>query len=106
MLFLVLSQHLTNRLIGLRFAEFISALARPAGVTALVTGVLVLVRNLASGDALAACAAGALAWAASTLVGMRLLAWELCLHLWRTARGGPSGKSAGSGGPEEPLQLQ
>ena len=105
-LFLVLSQHLTNRLIGLRFAEFISALARPAGVTVLVTGVLVLVRNLAGGDALVSCAAGALAWVAATLAGMRLLAWELCLHLWRTARGSSSGKPAGSGGPEESVQLE
>ena len=105
-LFLLLSQHLTNRLIGLTFADFIGALARPAGVTALVLAVLVAVRNLATGDALTVCAAGALAWLAATLIGMRLLAWELCRNLWRTARGRSSGKPAGPGGREDPPQLQ
>ncbi len=105
-LFLLLSQHLTNRLIGLTFADFIGSLARPAGVTVLVLAVLVVVRNFATGDALTVCAAGALAWLAATLIGMRLLAWELCRNLWRTARGRSSGKPAGTGGREDPPQLQ
>ena len=105
LLFLVLSQHLTNRLIGLTFADFTGALARPAGVAALVLAVLVLVRSLATGDALAACAAGALAWAAATLIGMRLLAWELCRDLWATARGRASGKPADPAGREDSQHL-
>lgn len=104
-LFLVLSQHLTNKLIGLTFADFTCALARPAGVTALVLAVLVLVRNLVTADPLAACAAGALAWVAAALIGMRLLAWELCRDLWRTARGRASGKPADPTGPEDSPHL-
>ena len=85
--FLVLSQCLTNRLIGLDFTAFVSTLARPALVTVVVLAALVSTRQFIEADALTMCLLGAAVWAASTALGLRLFAWTLCVDLWRTARG-------------------
>lgn len=90
-LFLVLSQHLGNRLLGMGFTTYLSVLWRPAAVAVTAGLVLVLARPLLSATPIAACAAGALIGGAATLVALRLFAWGDVMAMWRSARGDEAG---------------
>jgi O-antigen/teichoic acid export membrane protein len=87
LLFLVLSQILTNRLIGLRFSQYLGALARPALVTSFVLVSALVVRPLLPGEALAVCLQAMVTSALLGSLALRLFAWELCTGLWRSLRG-------------------
>ena len=86
-LLLLISQHLTNKLIQLRFVDFIFALIRPTLVTVFVFVCMLALRLALSVDAVTACAIGILGWIVATVLGMRLFAWKICNNLWKTAWG-------------------
>ncbi len=86
-LFLVLSQLLTNRLIQLRFTEYLGALTRPALVTGVVLLSGTLLRPYLPGDALAVCLQAVTASALLGGLALRLFAWNVCRSLWRSLRG-------------------
>ena len=85
--FLLLSQWLTNRLIALRFTEYLGALVRPALVTAFLLLGATLVRPYLIGDALAICLQAGVASALLGGLALWLFAWNLCQNLWRHLRG-------------------
>ena len=88
LLFLVLSQHFTNRLIQIGFADYLRPLTQPALVAG-CTGILLwVVRSLMPGDSPAAiCLSVAVASALALTVSLRLFASSLCLDLWSRLRG-------------------
>lgn len=86
-LFLVLSQHLANRLLEMGFADYLAVLWRPALVTASVALALGVTSPWRPKAPLAACAAGGLLAALGGLAGARLFAWNELMGLWRSARG-------------------
>ena len=97
-LFLVLSQLLTNRLIGLRYGEYLQALARPALVTAFLLLSATALRPYLPGSALAVCLEAALVSLLLGILALRLFAWDMCWNLWRSLRGQtiPSAISTGA----------
>ena len=97
LLFLVLSQWLTNRLIALRFADYLGALARPAMVTGCLLLALTFLRPQLLGGPLAVCLQAAVASALLGGLTLRLFAWDLCMNLWRNLRGRAAPASAGPG---------
>lgn len=84
---LFLSQHLANRLIGLSFAAFFAALARPLAVAAAVLVTLWLVHPVLPGPPLAVLAAGVCLGVVTLALALRLFAWQLCLEYWAQVRG-------------------
>ena len=97
-LFLVLSQLLTNRLIGLRYGDYLQALARPALVTAFLLLSATALRPYLPGSALAVCLEAALVSLLLGILALRLFAWDMCWNLWRSLRGQtiPSAISTGA----------
>ena len=87
LLFLLLSQHLANRLIGLPFTTYLSALARPGLVVAGVFTILFLARPLLPGSPLVVLITGAALNIATTLAALYLLARDLCRSYWQNLRG-------------------
>lgn len=86
-LFLILTQALTNRLIGLTFTAYLHSLARPALVTAVLFAVLSIARPALPGDALARCLQAAALSLVATGLSLRFFAWGLCRDFWRSLRG-------------------
>ncbi len=87
LLFLVISQHLTNRLIQLRFSSYLAALVRPALVAAFVFGLLWLAKPLLPPEPVAVALVAALSVLVSYALALRLFAAQLCRELWATVRG-------------------
>ena len=87
LLFLVLSQHLANRLTGLGFAAYLGALVRPVAVTLSVLLVLAASRFFISGPAIVALATALFAGLLAYLLALRLFAWNLCREYWKNFRG-------------------
>ncbi len=88
LLFLVVSQHLVNRLIGLGFAAYLGALVRPGLVTAMVLAVVLLVKLGSGGLPLAVLLQAFLAGFAAYILALRLFAWGLCREYWHMLVGG------------------
>ena len=101
LLFLILTQALTNRLIGLTFTAYLHSLARPALVTAVLFAVLSIARPALSGDALARCLQAAALSLIATGLSLRFFAWGLCRDFWRSLRGrsGPFDPDMADGSP-------
>ena len=87
LLFLLLSQHLANRLIGLPFTTYLSALARPGLIGACVFTVLFLTRPLLPGPPLVVLITGGALGISTTLATLYLLARDLCRTYWQNLRG-------------------
>lgn len=86
-LFLLLSQHLANRLMSTDFHTFMGILARP-GKVAVCTGLgTAAVLPILPDNALLGCLIGAAAAGAAALVGVRLFAWQDLRGIWQSARG-------------------
>ncbi|MEE2657461.1 MAG: oligosaccharide flippase family protein [Candidatus Latescibacterota bacterium] len=85
--FLALSQHLTNRLIGLSFGDYLGALLRPALVTAFVLGTLWLLHPWAPSAPVGALLTAVVTTTVAVALALRLFAWQACLALWHNARG-------------------
>ena len=88
LLFLILSQLYTNRLIQLRPTDYLGVLVRPTLVTGFVFGVLWALRPMLPADSPihVALSAGALA-VVTCVVSLRLFAAPLCRSLWTSIRG-------------------
>ena len=86
-LFLPLSQHLVNRLIGLAFPTYLRALGRPLLVTLWVLAVLWAVRSGLSTDPFTTLLVGLACGLVAYSLGLRLWAWDLCRQLWQSLRG-------------------
>ena len=87
LLFLLLSQHLVNRLIDLPFATYLAALSRPGLVVAFVFVVLLLGRSLLSGPPLAVLGVGAALAVGAASAALFLFARALCRTYWQSLRG-------------------
>jgi O-antigen/teichoic acid export membrane protein len=87
LLFLLLSQHLANRLIGLPSATYLAALALPVLLVACVLAVLWLARPLLPGSPLAVLTAGTALGIIATLAALPLIAGDLCRTYWKSVRG-------------------
>jgi O-antigen/teichoic acid export membrane protein len=87
LIFLLLSQHLVNRLTGLSFTDYASSLVRPLGVSIIVVAVLVAARTGLPADPLLRLASGAGIGVVTFLAATRLLAWDLCRQVWRSLSG-------------------
>ena len=87
LLFLLLSQYLANRLIGLSSATYLAALARPVLLVACVLAVLWLARPLLPGPPLAVLTAGTALGIIATLAALPLIAGDLCRTYWKSVRG-------------------
>ena len=86
-LFLGLSQHLANRLIHLPYVTYLASLSRPLLLAGWVGG-LSWVGSLWLPEALwPAAGISATIVLIAGLSGLRLCAWDLCLEMWRSARG-------------------
>ena len=81
LLFLLLSQYLVNRLIGLPFATYLAALSRPSLVVAFVFTVLLLARPLLPWSPLAVLVAGATLGVGATLAALLPLRPQPLPHL-------------------------
>jgi O-antigen/teichoic acid export membrane protein len=86
-LFLLLSRHLANRLITLSFGTYLRALIRPLLLAFWVGAVGRIAQTWLPQEPMAAALAAAAIVAAAGLSGLRLLAWDLCLGMWNSARG-------------------
>lgn len=87
LLFLLLSQHLANRLIDLPFTTYLAALVRPALVVACVFALLFFARPLLPGPPLAVLSAGSAVGVVATLAAFGLIANDLCRTYWKSVRG-------------------
>ena len=87
LLFLLLSQYLVNRLIGLPFATYLAALSRPGLVVAFVFTVLLLARPLLLWSPFAVLAIGAILASVATSAALFLFARDLCRTYWESLRG-------------------
>ncbi len=87
LLFLLLSQHLANHLIGLPSATYLAALARPVLLVACVLAVLWLARPLLPGPPLAVLTAGTALGIIATLAALPIIAGDLCCTYWKSVRG-------------------
>jgi O-antigen/teichoic acid export membrane protein len=85
--FLMLSQQLANRLIGLSFLQYIGHLMRPSAVVLGVFVVLWLARPMLEGTPLFILIQGAVLGGCTLLLLLRLLVWDLCASYWRRLRG-------------------
>ena len=86
-LFLALSQLLTNRLIGLRYGDYLKVLARPTLVTAFLLVTASTLRPFLPGNALTVCLEAAIVSALLGVLALRLFAWGTCRNLWSSLRG-------------------
>ena len=93
LLFLILSQALTNRLIGLDFSAYLRSLARPALVTVVLYAILATVRPELADDGLVRCLQAAALTLIATGLCLRLFAWGPCLAGWRSLRGQGEGNT-------------
>jgi PST family polysaccharide transporter len=93
-LFLVVSQHLANRLIGLPARAYVTALARPALAVLTVAVLLALACPVLPSAPVPALVLAGLIAALAALLGVRLFAWEVCQGAWRSVRGGPTSRPA------------
>ncbi len=93
-LFLAVSQLLVNRLIGLRMLAFIQELLRPLGVSVLVLAVLTLAKGYLAGSPGVILFSAVLVGLIAFALGLRVLAWEFLLSLWRDLRGGDDGRES------------
>ena len=84
--FLIVSQYLVNRLIDLSFAEYLRAHARPLGVAMWDLEVLALDRAYAAPEGFGALILAGPVAAAAYILGLRLLAWEMCREYWNHFR--------------------
>ncbi len=87
LVFLVLTQHLVNRLIGLSFAFYLGALVRPGLVALTVLAVLVAIRPLLPVQELAALGFAVVCGLLTCIMALRLFAWDLCREYWQGFRG-------------------
>ena len=87
LLYLLVSQQLANRLIGLPFTVYLLALIRPGWVVASVLATLLLTRPLLPGPPFAILGAGAILGILTTLAALYLIARDLCLSYWQSLRG-------------------
>lgn len=86
-LFLMLSQHLANRLMATGFASWLGVLGRPA-LVATCTGLgAFLSLPVLPDNPVLACVVGGTASGAAGLVGLRLFAWQDLRGMWQSARG-------------------
>jgi len=85
--FLLLSQLLTNRLIGLRFSEYLRVLGRPGLVALLLLVVLISVRPALPRDLVLTNVLALLIGLAAYGLLVRALAWNQVRTLWRDLRG-------------------
>jgi len=99
-LFLGLSQHLANRLVEMGFATYLSALARPAAVTAALAAVLWVTRRILPASPTAALGLQVVAAAVAGLALLRLLAWSDLAELWRDVRGRGNVDASSSAAPD------
>ena len=86
-LFLALSQHLANRLLGIGFATYLAVLWRPALVAITTGGAVLAIYPLLPTVPVLACAGGGAVAAIAGLVGLRIFAWGDVVGMWRSARG-------------------
>jgi hypothetical protein len=86
-LFLGLSQHLANRLINLPYVTYLTSLWRPLLLAGWVGGFSWLGSLWLPDAPLPAAGISAAIVLISGLSGLRLCAWDLCLEMWRSARG-------------------
>ena len=99
LLFLVVSQLYTNRLIQLRFGEYVGVLVRPALVAGFVFAVLWAARPFLLGAApIYVCLSAAALAITTCVVSLRLFAADLCRDLWAHIRGGTAVKAAETAG--------
>jgi PST family polysaccharide transporter len=87
LLFLLLSQHLVNRLIRLRFADFVRSLAPATRVGLAVAVVLLLARLLFPDNTYLALLLAGAVWLSAYAAALRVLAWKECRQYWRSFRG-------------------
>ena len=85
--FLIVSQYLVNRLIDLSFAEYLRSLARPLAVALWVLMVLAFYRTYAAPEGLGTLVLAGPVAAAAYILGLRILAWDLCREYWNNFRG-------------------
>lgn len=86
-LFLVLSQHLANRLIGLTFGEYLRVLVRPTLVSGVTFAVMWNLHPMMPSDPASALLLGGGVGTLVVLVALRLFAWSACRALWRNVIG-------------------
>ncbi len=96
LVFLLLSQHLVNRLTGLSFTIYLNALLRPLAVSTVVLGALVLGKPALPTDVTVRLLLGIVVGLLAFVGATRFLAWDVCLQVWR----GLSGRNAVA--PDEP----
>ena len=99
LIFLVLSQHLVNRLTDLSFADYLGSLVRPLLVSLVVLAVLVYASTALPPDPFVRLAAGTGVGIVAYLAATRLFAWELCQQVWKSLSGD---RSATTNGGEDP----
>lgn len=93
LLFLVVSQYLANRLIGLPFAQYLAALARPTLVVLVLWATLSVVHPWLPGPPLAVLGQGTFLGLLVYPLALRLWAWDLCRQYWQNLRGQARGKA-------------
>jgi len=98
LIFLLLSQHLVNRLTGLSFTDYAGGLLRPLLVSLVVLVVLVYARTVLPADPLVRLASGTGMGVVAFLAATRLFAWDLCIQVWRSLSG-DRGATSQSGDP-------
>ena len=99
LIFLVLSQHLVNRLTDLSFADYFGSLVRPLLVSLVVLAVLVYASTALPPDPFVRLAAGTGVGVVAFLAATRLFAWKLCRQVWKSLSGDRSATSDGSESP-------
>ena len=98
--FLILTQHLVNRLTGLSFSAYLGALVRPALVALSVLAVLGAIRPLLPAQELGSLVFAVLCGLLTAVLALRLFAWDLCLEFWHGFKGSRTGPpTAPSDGP-------
>ncbi len=85
-LFLIVSQYLVNRLIDLSFAAYLRALARPLAVALWVLTALAFYRTYAAPEGLGPLVLAGPVAAVAYILGLRVLAWDLCREYWNYFR--------------------
>ena len=89
-IFLLLSQHLVNRLTDLSFADYLGTLARPLLVSLFVFSALYGAAAVLPPEPLLRLAIGTGVGVLAFLVGVRLFAWNLCRQVWESLSGARS----------------
>ena len=79
---MIISQHFVNRLIDLSFAVYLRSLARPLAVALWVLMALAFYRTYAAPEGLGALILAGPIAAVAYLLGLRVLAWDLCREYW------------------------